>query len=137
MLVNEKRGRESFELKFFWLLQTKLYVEDWIGLRALDEAGKVKYISVAGNHLGISQSDMRKYVVPYLENIQSSQRQRETVREIKMRANHGTLRNRNDIQVTQQHQNEASTDVLTEGSSSYSWLWLCLSSIKIFFNNLF
>ncbi|PIA28705.1 hypothetical protein AQUCO_06700017v1 [Aquilegia coerulea] len=46
--------------------QTKLYVEDWIGLRTLDEAGKVKYISVPGNHLGISRSDMKKYVVPYL-----------------------------------------------------------------------
>ncbi|KAF5206713.1 palmitoyl-protein thioesterase 1-like [Thalictrum thalictroides] len=48
--------------------QTKLYVEDWIGLRTLDEAGKVKYISVPGNHLGISRSDMKKYVVPYLKD---------------------------------------------------------------------
>ncbi|KAK9095209.1 hypothetical protein Scep_026678 [Stephania cephalantha] len=31
--------------------QTELYIEDWIGLKTLDDAGKVKYISVAGNHL--------------------------------------------------------------------------------------
>ena len=47
--------------------QTKLYTEDWIGLKTLDEAGRVKYISVGGNHLGISHSDMKRYVVPYLE----------------------------------------------------------------------
>ena len=48
------------------LLQTKLYIEDWIGLRTLDEAGKVKFVSVAGNHLGISKEDMKKHIVPYL-----------------------------------------------------------------------
>ncbi|OVA06994.1 Palmitoyl protein thioesterase [Macleaya cordata] len=47
--------------------ETKLYTEDWIGLRTLDEAGKVKFISVPGIHLEISQSDLRKYVLPYLD----------------------------------------------------------------------
>uniref|UniRef100_A0A5B7BWG6 Putative palmitoyl-protein thioesterase 1-like n=1 Tax=Davidia involucrata TaxID=16924 RepID=A0A5B7BWG6_DAVIN len=47
--------------------QTKLYTEDWIGLKALDDAGRVKFISVPGNHVAISTSDMKKYVVPYLE----------------------------------------------------------------------
>uniref|UniRef100_A0A7N1A7Z3 Palmitoyl-protein thioesterase 1 n=1 Tax=Kalanchoe fedtschenkoi TaxID=63787 RepID=A0A7N1A7Z3_KALFE len=46
--------------------ETKLYTEDWIGLKALDDAGRVKYISVPGNHLGISISDMKKHVIPYL-----------------------------------------------------------------------
>ncbi|KAL6181263.1 hypothetical protein ACLB2K_047918 [Fragaria x ananassa] len=46
--------------------QTDLYTEDWIGLRTLDEAGRVKYVSVSGGHLGISESDMKKQVVPYL-----------------------------------------------------------------------
>lgn len=32
----------------------------------MDEAGRVKYIEVPGNHLGISKSDMKKHVVPYL-----------------------------------------------------------------------
>ncbi|KAH7864282.1 hypothetical protein Vadar_027769 [Vaccinium darrowii] len=46
--------------------QTKLYVDDWIGLKSLDDAGRVKFISVPGNHLGISNSDAQKYIVPYL-----------------------------------------------------------------------
>ncbi|KAL1805987.1 hypothetical protein ACET3Z_029055 [Daucus carota] len=53
--------------------QTQLYQEDWIGLRALDEAGRVKYISVSGNHLAISYEDMKKYIVPYLEEGASTQ----------------------------------------------------------------
>ncbi|XP_030513325.1 palmitoyl-protein thioesterase 1-like [Rhodamnia argentea] len=47
--------------------ETQLYTEDWIGLRSLDEAGRVQYLSVSGNHLGISRGDMKKYVAPYLE----------------------------------------------------------------------
>lgn len=49
-------------------LQTTLYTEDWIGLKTLNKAGKVKYINVSGNHLQISRSDMKKYIVPYLED---------------------------------------------------------------------
>lgn len=47
--------------------QTKLYIEDWIGLKTLDKAGRVKYISVTGDHIKISNGDMRKYVIPYLQ----------------------------------------------------------------------
>ncbi|GMP62079.1 hypothetical protein CsSME_00024316 [Camellia sinensis var. sinensis] len=46
--------------------ETKLYTEDWIGLKTLDEAGKVKFINVSGGHLHISPSDIEKYIVPYL-----------------------------------------------------------------------
>ncbi|XP_012437530.1 uncharacterized protein LOC105763741 [Gossypium raimondii] len=48
--------------------ETKLYKEDWIGLKTLDEAGKVKFVNVSGNHLQISTSDMKKFMVPYLED---------------------------------------------------------------------
>ncbi|KAK2426159.1 alpha/beta-Hydrolases superfamily protein [Trifolium repens] len=41
--------------------ETKLYTEDWIGLRALDEAGRVHFISVPGPHLGISEADTKKH----------------------------------------------------------------------------
>ncbi|KAM7261997.1 hypothetical protein ACFE04_021074 [Oxalis oulophora] len=47
--------------------QTKLYLEDWFGLRTLDEAGKVKFISVQGGHIEISKEDTEKYVAPYLK----------------------------------------------------------------------
>ncbi|WVZ55041.1 hypothetical protein U9M48_005758 [Paspalum notatum var. saurae] len=52
--------------------KTTLYEEDWIGLKTLDEAGRVKFVSVAGGHLGISKGDMRKYIVPYLVDRSSS-----------------------------------------------------------------
>ncbi|GMY23079.1 palmitoyl-protein thioesterase 1 isoform X1 [Fagus crenata] len=53
--------------------ETLLYIEDWIGLKTLDEAGKVKFINVSGGHLEISQSDMKTYIVPYLEDEASRQ----------------------------------------------------------------
>nr|XP_023899765.1 palmitoyl-protein thioesterase 1 [Quercus suber]POE51445.1 palmitoyl-protein thioesterase 1 [Quercus suber] len=53
--------------------ETKLYTEDWIGLKILDEAGKVKFINVSGGHLEISTSDMKTYIVPYLVDETSRQ----------------------------------------------------------------
>ncbi|KAM4072263.1 hypothetical protein ACJW30_11G119900 [Castanea mollissima] len=53
--------------------ETLLYTEDWIGLKILDEAGKVKFINVSGGHLEISTSDMKTYIVPYLEDETSRQ----------------------------------------------------------------
>lgn len=35
-------------------------------MKTLDEAGKVKFITVAGGHLSISKNEMKKYMVPYL-----------------------------------------------------------------------
>ncbi|KAK2372335.1 alpha/beta-Hydrolases superfamily protein [Trifolium repens] len=72
-LNNEKPGqrnstyKERFSsLENLVLIMTKLYTEDWIGLRALDEAGRVHFISVPGPHLGLSEADMKKHVIPYL-----------------------------------------------------------------------
>ncbi|OAO91834.1 hypothetical protein AXX17_AT5G45790 [Arabidopsis thaliana] len=50
--------------------QTKLYTEDWIGLKTLDDAGKVKFVSVPGGHVRMAEEDVVKYVVPYLQNQQ-------------------------------------------------------------------
>ncbi|KAL2511520.1 alpha/beta-Hydrolases superfamily protein [Abeliophyllum distichum] len=46
--------------------ETTLYTEDWIGLKALDEAGKVKYFKASGSHLEITYSEMKEYIQPYL-----------------------------------------------------------------------
>eukprot|EP00250_Pteridium_aquilinum_P031196 c43224_g1_i1 orf=95-991(+) len=46
--------------------ETDLYKEDWIGLRALDEAGKVSWLSLPGGHLHIKEADMITHIVPYL-----------------------------------------------------------------------
>ncbi|KAL1213992.1 hypothetical protein V5N11_007354 [Cardamine amara subsp. amara] len=52
--------------------QTKLYTEDWIGLKTLDDAGNVKFVSVAGEHIRMAEPDVVKYVVPYLKDQPSS-----------------------------------------------------------------
>lgn len=36
-------------------------------MKTLDEAGKVKFINVSGGHLEISLSDIKTYILPYLE----------------------------------------------------------------------
>jgi palmitoyl-protein thioesterase len=64
-------------INMIWL-QTKLYLEDWIGLKMLDEAGRVRFVSVPGGHLGISKSDMKRYIVPYLEDKPSTLPQQES-----------------------------------------------------------
>ncbi len=46
--------------------QTRLYKEDWVGLRALDEAGRVSYVSFPGDHLRITKAEVDEYVIPHL-----------------------------------------------------------------------
>ncbi|CAH8277959.1 unnamed protein product [Arabidopsis lyrata] len=48
--------------------QTKLYIEDWIGLKALARAGKVQFVIVPSAHLIIADEDLVNYVVPLLED---------------------------------------------------------------------
>lgn len=47
-------------------VQTDLYKEDWIGLKALDDAGRVTYIKFPGRHLSFSEDQMMESIVPYL-----------------------------------------------------------------------
>lgn len=49
-----------------FLMQTDLYKDDWIGLRALDEAGKVSWLSLPGGHLHVTEAEMITHIVPYL-----------------------------------------------------------------------
>ncbi|XVF52564.1 hypothetical protein PTKIN_Ptkin05aG0028500 [Pterospermum kingtungense] len=91
--------------------ETKLYTEDWIGLKTLDDAGRVHYISVAGGHLGISREDMKKHVVPYLKDRASMV--------------HGSHNNIRNIGKRKQRvpwlQDKASSKPMLDGSSSYNW----------------
>ncbi|XP_010440000.1 PREDICTED: palmitoyl-protein thioesterase 3-like isoform X1 [Camelina sativa] len=48
--------------------KTKLYTEDWIGLKTLDAAGKLKFVSLPGAHIQITDDEVVEYVVPYLQN---------------------------------------------------------------------
>uniref|UniRef100_A0A5B7A3Y3 Putative palmitoyl-protein thioesterase 1-like n=1 Tax=Davidia involucrata TaxID=16924 RepID=A0A5B7A3Y3_DAVIN len=115
--------------------QTNLYTEDWIGLKALDDAGRVEYISVPGNHLGISKSDMKKYVVPYLEDKASIEKGH-----IEMASDTGgvggihpqTSQSHQKMQTSHQLPDKASIEVIIDGSASYKWS----PSIKSFFEEI-
>ena len=37
--------------------QTKLYLEDWIGLKTLDEHGKLDFLLAKGGHLDMNDND--------------------------------------------------------------------------------
>lgn len=56
------------KLRSFIEMQTDLYKEDWIGLRALDESGRVTYLAFPGDHLSINDLEIRDFVVPYLKS---------------------------------------------------------------------
>lgn len=102
-------------------MQTKLYIEDWIGLKTLDEAGRVKYVSVPGNHLGISRSDMKKYVVPHLEEKASRKNSIEKDCGISLHGVDGVVQSNEREQIVSQFGEKASTNVILKGSSSYWW----------------
>jgi hypothetical protein len=65
-LLQENIHGEELDLTFYNLVQTELYKEDWIGLRGLDEGGRVSYISFPGDHLNFNEDQVEEYVVPYL-----------------------------------------------------------------------
>ena len=45
---------------------TQLYKEDLIGIKTMDEAGKIKLNSFVGNHLQFSDQFWNTEVLPYL-----------------------------------------------------------------------
>ncbi|KAL3649733.1 hypothetical protein CASFOL_006136 [Castilleja foliolosa] len=91
--------------------QTELYTEDWIGLKTLDDAGRLKFVSVPGNHLGISKADMKKYVVPYLEDKTSKEGN----------SVHPSSVNIKSEQNFHWSQDDKSVEPKIVGSSSYRW----------------
>ncbi|KAK7406297.1 hypothetical protein VNO78_07920 [Psophocarpus tetragonolobus] len=99
---------------------TKLYIEDWIGLRTLDEAGKVHFIGVAGKHLGISEEDMKKHVVPYLKD-QTSAEDSITKSRFRMRGVNQKVIQSNMKEQSQNVEVEPSITPLLDGSLSYWW----------------
>jgi len=54
--------------------ETKLYKEDWVGLRALDEAGRVSYVSFPGDHLRITKTEVDEYIIPHLRTSKNASR---------------------------------------------------------------
>ncbi|CAM8995570.1 unnamed protein product [Rhodiola kirilowii] len=102
--------------------ETKLYTEDWIGLKTLDESGRVKYISVPGGHIEISASDMKKHIIPYLVD-QSSKSDKaglsNLMTELKV---HDKIRSRRiKTQAAPQLDKTASDKDIMDGSSAFDW----------------
>jgi len=51
------------------LTESPIYVEDWIGLRALDESGRLHFLSVDGDHLQFSRDWFKQQIIQvYLNN---------------------------------------------------------------------
>ena len=65
------------ETAWFWQLQadgtilpvnqTDFYKNDLIGLKTLDEAGKVQYASFEGNHLQMTNDEITNIIAPFLK----------------------------------------------------------------------
>ena len=47
--------------------QTEFYQKDFIGLKALNEAGRAKFVEIDGDHLQFSESDIENIIVPFLK----------------------------------------------------------------------
>lgn len=92
--------------------ETKLYTEDWIGLKTLDEAGKVKFISVPGGHMDVSKREMKQYIVPYLEDGASSSSKQPNIMESSSRT-----RNANDFSRISSRKEDPGTRPLSVWSS--------------------
>merc|ERR1711936_1547569 len=71
--VVDPRGSELFSWfsesgNMVPLNETRLYTEDWIGLKAMDEAGKLHLMEVPGDHLQLSQDSLDMIITTYLDN---------------------------------------------------------------------
>jgi len=54
--------------KVLTLQETPLYQEDWLGLKQLDQQGKLKFLSVVGEHLQFSIQWFNETIIPYFQN---------------------------------------------------------------------
>lgn len=50
------------------LRQTPLYTEDWLGLKQLDQQGKLAFYTVVGEHLQFSMQWFNETIIPYFKN---------------------------------------------------------------------
>ncbi|KAJ4848654.1 hypothetical protein Tsubulata_023506 [Turnera subulata] len=110
--------------------ETKLYTEDWIGLKSMNEAGKVHFVNVSGGHLGISKSDMIKHVVPFLADRSTSKgmNSRNNLRGL----SRGINQYHQSKQVVADFSDGTSSERMLDGSSSFQWP----SSVKSFFREM-
>jgi len=53
--------------KLLPLNATDFYNQDWIGLKQLNDAGKVHFVSFPGNHLQFTEDDIKETLIPFLK----------------------------------------------------------------------
>ncbi|KAK6346730.1 hypothetical protein TWF696_006842 [Orbilia brochopaga] len=49
-----------------WLTDRKMYTEDWLGLKRLDKAGKLKFLKTGGQHMHITDDLLKEVYTKYL-----------------------------------------------------------------------
>jgi len=54
------------------LQQSQIYTEDWIGLKELDAANKLTFISCPGDHLQFTETWFKENIYPYINNTLST-----------------------------------------------------------------
>jgi len=59
--------KEGQDVQIVPLRQSKLYLEDWLGLRALDARGALKELSVDGDHLHFTTVWLIQNIIPYFQ----------------------------------------------------------------------
>ena len=47
---------------------THFYTEDYIGVRALNEAGKIQFVALPGDHLQFDSYDIQDTFIPFLNS---------------------------------------------------------------------
>ena len=64
----ESEWFQSFDanMNLLPLEETDFYAQDYLGLKTLNEAGKITFSSVEGDHLQFSTSDIDNTIVPFL-----------------------------------------------------------------------
>jgi len=50
------------------LQQSDLYIEDWIGMKTLDQQKKLQFFAVVGDHLQFTDAWFYQNMIPYLNN---------------------------------------------------------------------
>ena len=60
-IFNQKLSYKLPNFKF--LLETQLYKEDWIGLKTMDEAGKLHFYDIPGGHLQLSMEWFKTEII--------------------------------------------------------------------------
>lgn len=65
-VFNLENREEGGEKAIVPMREQPLYVEDWIGLRALDESGRIIHVSCEGEHMQLSTECWRPLVEKYV-----------------------------------------------------------------------